>query len=89
MEKYIQYYNGDLPHPIFEVWQIKAEAMWSLTQNWGHKAVYDFELLSKRLTLAGFTDVTRCEFQEGSDEALLLDHKSRKWETLYVEARKP
>jgi predicted SAM-dependent methyltransferase len=86
LEKYIEYYVGAAPHPNFNLWQVKGEAFWSLTHNWGHQTVFDFELLGKLLEQAGFGDVTRCEFGEGRDEALLLDHPSRRWETLYVEA---
>ncbi len=89
LEKYIAYYTGEAPHPNFETWSVKSEAIWNLTHNWGHQAVYDFELLGQLLEQAGFTDITQCEYRQGRDEALLLDHKSRRWETLYVEAVRP
>ncbi len=46
-------------------------------------------MMSKLLERAGFTDITREEYLEGKDEALILDHRSRAWESLYVEAVRP
>lgn len=86
LKKYIDYYIGAASHPGFDHWKIRSEALWSLTQNWGHKAVYDADLLGKLLTDAGFVNVEQCSFRQGRDKALLLDSKSRDWETLYVEA---
>lgn len=89
LEHYVRYYNGELPNKGFRQWQIPAEAIWSLTQNWGHQSVYDFQLLAKLLERVGFTDITRAEYLKGCDEALILDHRSRAWESLYVEAVRP
>ena len=89
LEAYVDYYTGKSTHKNFERFQIKAEALWSLNHNWGHQSVYDFELLGKLLERAGFAEITRCEYLEGRDEALLLDHVARSWESLYVEAVRP
>ncbi len=85
LEKYVDYYVGNSTHPRFKLWKIRSEAIWSLTHSWGHKAVYDAELLGKMFIAADFTDVKKCTFQQGRDKMLLLDAESRDWETLYVE----
>lgn len=87
LEKYIRYYvsRGD---DAFLKWSTGAEAISSLTQEWGHRSVWDAELLEKVLTSIGFSSVVRCEYLESSDARLLKDNPSRIWETLYMEARK-
>lgn len=53
-----------------------------------HKYMYDFELLSKVLLAAGFQDVTRCGYRQGTvPDIELLDNRPD--ETLFVEARRP
>jgi predicted SAM-dependent methyltransferase len=52
-----------------------------------HRYLYDFELLQDTLARAGFTDVRRCAYREGSVPDLdLLDNRPD--ETLYVEGHK-
>jgi SAM-dependent methyltransferase len=53
-----------------------------------HKYMYDFELLKSLLEKAGFTQVTRCTYQQGrTPDITLLDNRPE--ETLFVEAVKP
>jgi predicted SAM-dependent methyltransferase len=50
-----------------------------------HRYLYDYELLEEALAAAGFSDIRRCEFQQGRVPDLqLLDNRPE--ETLYVEA---
>ncbi len=50
-----------------------------------HKYMYDFGLLSESLTLAGFQNIRRCEYQEGLTPDLeKLDNRPE--ESLFVEA---
>lgn len=72
-----------------EKWRSQAEAIWSLTSNWGHMSTWNAELLIRILQEAGFIDIQKCEFMQGRDERLLKDMPERAWESLYVEARKP
>jgi predicted SAM-dependent methyltransferase len=51
----------------------------------GHRTIYDFDLLKKLLQKAGFSHVTQCQFAQGRDQKLLVDSPSRKAESLYVE----
>lgn len=88
LEKYIDYYNGNVPHKKFLKWDNRGEALWSLAHNWNHRSVYDYSLLEMILKEANFANITRCEFLTGQDKMLLLDGEDRSWETLYVEAMK-
>jgi predicted SAM-dependent methyltransferase len=64
-----------------------AESFWNLTQNWGHKNVYNFEILEILLTELGYFNISRQKFRHGVSN-MLVDQESRKWESLYVEAQK-
>jgi predicted SAM-dependent methyltransferase len=65
-----------------------AEAFNSLTQCWGHKSTWNFELLEEVLKFCGFKEVYKSSFKLGTNSELLVDQESRKWESLYVEAIK-
>lgn len=52
----------------------------------GHRTIYDFQLLDMLLREAGFTRITRRDFQTGADARLLVDTTARRVESLYVEA---
>lgn len=52
----------------------------------GHRIIYDFQLLAQLLRAAGFDQVARRRFGEGSDPRLLIDTPARQCESLYVEA---
>ena len=55
-------------------------------QAFGHRTMYDHELLRLLLIKAGFTNVEKRSFREGVDQALLVDSENRRSESLYVEA---
>jgi hypothetical protein len=67
------------------------EALSFVTQEYGHRSAWDFETMEKFLTRAGFTEIRRCAFREGTDPLLLQDKDTldRKMTSLYVEAKKP
>lgn len=65
-----------------------ARVMWSLTQNWAHKSLWDFELMFEALELAGFIKIHKCQFLEGELPELLKDSPHRRHRSLYVEAKK-
>jgi len=65
-----------------------AESISSLTQSWGHKSTWNFEILKEFLIYTGFKEVNHMSFKSGLDPELLVDQESRKWESLYVEAIK-
>lgn len=52
----------------------------------GHRTIYDFQLLAELLRAAGFGQVVRRRFGEGADPRLLIDTPARQCESLYVEA---
>jgi predicted SAM-dependent methyltransferase len=69
----------------------RIEALSFVTQEYGHRSAWDFETMEGFLARAGFTDIHRRGFREGSDPALLQDKDStdRRMISLYVEASKP
>jgi hypothetical protein len=48
--------------------------------------MYDFRLLERLLSRAGFNSVQKVDFLQGRDPTLLIDSESRRCESLYVEA---
>ncbi len=70
-------------------WDNGISSLASLTQNWGHKSVWDAQLLTFMLENIGFVDVKEAEYMKGSDSRLLIDNPDRVWESCYIEARKP
>jgi predicted SAM-dependent methyltransferase len=74
-------------NPEFAHYQSTAEVIYRLTQDWGHKSLYNFEIFDLLLREIGFKNVGRYEFMKGT-ECLLIDQILRKWESLYIEAEK-
>lgn len=87
--KYVDYYSGKKSHENFKRWPTGAEAIRSLTQNWGHLSVWDSELLGNFLHEAGFVNTRKVNFSEGTDKRIIKDNEKRRWESLYMEAQKP
>ena len=52
----------------------------------GHRTMFDFQMLRTLLRGCGFTDAERRAFGRGDDPVLLIDTPSRQVESLYVEA---
>ena len=87
LSKYIDFYNGSLPHPKFYNWAHNpAEAIWSMAYNFGHHSLYDFQLIRCLLENAGFENVIECSLMNSHDPMLRIDDPGRSWESLYVEA---
>jgi predicted SAM-dependent methyltransferase len=86
LEKYINYYVGKPVDGEFAKFRSGCEAIWSLTQNWGHLSVWDATMLTGTLREVGFADARQTNYREGHNPDLLLDQSGRRWETLYVEA---
>ena len=55
-------------------------------QAFGHRTMYDHELLGQLLLKAGFNKVEKQSFREGANPVLLVDAENRRSESLYVEA---
>jgi predicted SAM-dependent methyltransferase len=51
----------------------------------GHKFIYDFDSMKDALLSAGFREVHRASFRNGSDPTLLIDQEHRAMESLYAE----
>lgn len=73
----------DLWSPMVSVNRIFYQDRESL---FGHRTIFDFQLLELLLREAGFTRVVRCDFLTGADSTLLVDTPDRRVESLYVEA---
>ncbi|MCP4392978.1 MAG: methyltransferase domain-containing protein [Alphaproteobacteria bacterium] len=89
LDKAIKYYNGkEMPEKYSERWPTGAEAVRSISQNWGHISLWNCELLTEFLKEAGFQNIKQVECKKGTDKKLLIDVEARQWETLYIEAQK-
>jgi SAM-dependent methyltransferase len=86
LEKYVNFYAGKKVDAEFSKFSSGCEAIWSLTQNWGHRSVWDSAMLVAILRDAGFAEVTQVGFREGRNPDLLFDREDRRWESVYVEA---
>ena len=81
------FYNNNLTNDFFDRFTYKAQAIYCLTQNYTHRSVWDYELLSKKMIEIGFKNIVQKKYKEGENSELLLDLESRKLETLYVECK--
>lgn len=89
LEKYVQYYlNPSAADPWFRQWRTGAEAIRCLTQNWGHRSVWDATLILRVLKEAGFSVAQLVSFGQGTDRRLIMDWSERACESLYVEGQK-
>jgi SAM-dependent methyltransferase len=86
LEQYVHFYVGKPVDPAFSMFQSGCEAIWSLTQNWGHISVWDSKMLISKLREAGFSEIYQTSFRQGRNPDLLVDKDERRWESLYVEA---
>jgi predicted SAM-dependent methyltransferase len=82
--------NGTLYRPAFVIN--------NAFHNWGHRFLYDGELLEIALGRAGFVDITPCRVNESDDDTLrgielhgknLGNEKINEFETMVFEARRP
>ena len=88
LDIYILEYNKKNRSPHFDKFENGCELIWSLTQNFNHYSVWNFEMLKIQLEKKKFKNVVKVKFNEGEDSNILLDREDRKHETLYVEAKK-
>jgi len=87
--KYIRFYSGaSSPGEFQRHYRSGCEALWALTQCWGHVSCWDAETMIRVLQQVGFTSVTEVSFGKGANPDLIIDDPEKAWETLYVEAIK-
>jgi predicted SAM-dependent methyltransferase len=85
--KYIRFYHTPSSMPKMQrSYRSGCEALWSLTQNWGHVSVWDAPMMTKQLLAAGFSSAKEVAYGKGADPGLIIDDPSHEWESLYVEA---
>jgi len=87
LDLYLDFCGGKIPNEKFQKFNSPASAVWSLTQNFGHRSVWNFTQLEAELLQAGFESVRKEAYSSGSDSRLLHDLPRRAWESLYVECR--
>ena len=85
LKKYIDFYNNNLKDDFFDKFTYKAQALYNLTQNFEHKSIWDYEILSKKMSEIGFKDIVKKKYKEGENLDLLLDLEHRRPGTLYIE----
>ncbi|MCD8178539.1 MAG: hypothetical protein LUE98_14405 [Tannerellaceae bacterium] len=66
-----------------------AEAIYQLTQNYGHVSVWDERFFKEICESIGFVNVYQTSFMQGNDKRLLKDSPHRAKTSLYMEAQKP
>ena len=87
LEKYVDFYNNNLKDDFFDKFTYKAQAFFNLTQNYEHKSIWDYEILSKKMSEIGFKDIVKKKYKEGENLDLLLDLVHRRSGTLYIECK--
>ena len=88
LDLYIKFYNKQMTNIHFENFTNGCEAIWSLTQNYGHLSVWNFEMLEFQLKKIGFRKIYKKKYKEGINSDLIIDKEVREIESLYVEAVK-
>jgi len=88
LRKYINFYLTLEGEGKFKTWESGCEAIHNLTQNHGHKSVWDLNLIEKYLIDAGFRNIKETQFMVGTDPILSIDNQDRVWESFYIEAQK-
>lgn len=87
LKKYINYYvNGE--RFINRDFKYGCEAIWNISNNFGHKSVWDSEWLIYQLKQSGFKEVVEVKYNTGENKFLIIDKEGREPESLYVEAKK-
>ena len=89
VEKYVNYYQGTQNGAEFAKWPNPTVALRTISQNFFHVSLWDGKLFTEFLEEAGFVNVEKVDFMQGSDARLLVDNPERQWESLYMEAQKP
>jgi hypothetical protein len=88
LDMYIKFYNKQTSNIHFENFTNGCEAIWSLTQNYGHLSVWNLEMLELQLKKIGFRKIYKKKYKEGINPDLLIDKEGRELESLYIEAVK-
>lgn len=88
-EAYSMPYAQNLPGSPWSIPNLRtaAQSVNHIMHGHGHQFIYDFETLAGLMEMAGFTEIERKSFGEGTPELARLDTPSRVLESLYVEAK--
>ncbi len=85
---YIENFSEKKNDKYFSQFDTGCDALRDLVHNWGHLSVWDEETLKRELLNAGFSKVNICEFGTGENKNLIKDIYERKFQTIYLEAKK-
>jgi hypothetical protein len=88
LDIYVKYYNKQISNMHLDNFKNGCEAIWNLTQNWGHLSAWNFEMIELQLKNIRFKEVYKKNFKEGINSDLLIDKEGRQHESLYIEAIK-
>ncbi|MDZ7832276.1 MAG: methyltransferase domain-containing protein [Desulfobacterales bacterium] len=92
LEKYVSFYTNNHADIDVEAYSKRfksgCQAIRTLAQDNFHCSVWDFQELKTVMETVGFRDIQKKAYMAGEDPKLLLDKDGRRWETLYVEAKK-
>jgi predicted SAM-dependent methyltransferase len=98
LRTYMQHLNGESPSRFpyqdsdtrQEIWTPMLSVNRVFYQDrvspYGHRTIFDFQLLQCALHQCGFSHAERRQFRCGADPQLLIDTPARQVESLYVEA---
>lgn len=89
LKRYTAYYRGEIPTEGFPPFPHPALGVAYLTQKPFHVSTWDAGLMTGLLREIGFIDAREVGFREGSDPRLARDDPDKRFESVYVEARKP
>jgi hypothetical protein len=79
LQKYIHYYLGKPSEEEFNRWPSGTEAIRALTQNWGHRSLWDAFLLNNCLLKVGFINIRKVGFMNGTDEKFCKNNLGVSW----------
>lgn len=92
LRKYVDYYTHNLSESLTQTFDARfnseCHAIQTLTQNYHHHSLWDFEEMQSALKECGFRDIVEMTHGNSNDPKLALDRHERSWETLYIEAKK-
>jgi predicted SAM-dependent methyltransferase len=88
LDIYVKYYNKQISNVHLDNFKNGCEAIWNVTQNWGHLSVWNYEMIELQLKNIGFKKIYKKNFKEGINPDLLIDKEGRQHESLYIEAIK-
>lgn len=89
LDRYLNWADLRSTEPKMARYGSLAEAVSNLTQNHAHASVWNEALLNEVLSAIGFIGIQKKEYRVSSNHLMAVDAEGHRWESLYMEARKP